>query len=367
MTRRSTSSTRRRPPSAGTRGPGQRRERSGRLRLMLSGVTIRPARGRCRAGRGRADRRADRAGRQPGGGGRRRGHRHDADPRQRLRDRAFRLARQDRTHLRHPRPAGRLRGRDRGARRALAGGRPGRARRLRRARRQRGADQARRRGGRRAAHRGGRGRRRGRAGHPGPRGAGYGRPGRRHRRGQGHAGRPAGPRRPAGYGSGPAAFPGGQRGGRRSRRGGRRDRRPPAAPVQRHRIQGTGAAARRGHDRPAGLIRHRAAGQRAQLVLHAERQLLPGGHRPGAAAGVAGSVDPADRRHGRPAGRAHLRRPAPAAAHRGRHHAGLRVQRGRRAVRGQRALARRQPARPCSAGPGSSGAPIRCSAPRWTA
>ena len=38
MTRRSTSSTRRRPPSAGTRGPGQRRERSGRLRLMLSGV-----------------------------------------------------------------------------------------------------------------------------------------------------------------------------------------------------------------------------------------------------------------------------------------------------------------------------------------
>ena len=51
----------------------------------------------------------------------------------------------------------------------------------------------------------------------------------------------------------------------------------------------------------AGAGRDRRCGFRADPVLHLERQLLPGRHRPGAAGGVTGNLDAADRRHGRPA------------------------------------------------------------------
>ena len=82
------------------------------------------------------------------------------------------------------------------------------------------------------------------------------------------------------------------------------------------------------------------------------------------AAGVAGPLDAADQRDGRPAGRAHLRGPAPAAAHRG--------TTSRWSASPTRSAARTRATRagsgracpPCSAGPVSSGAPIRCSAPR---
>ena len=371
MTRRSTSSTRRRPAGPGRRGPGQRRDRAGRLRTMLSGAPSGALSGLL-AGAvalGVAELIAGLTG--PAGSpvvavG---GAAIDMTP---IPVKDFAIAHFG-SHDKFALTSGIL------VLLAvfaavigvlavhwLAAG-PGRARRLRRARRQRRADPARHHAGRRAADPGRRGRRRGRAGHPGPRGAGHGRPGPRHRRARGHPGRAAGPGRTAGPGSGRRRFLLASAGAAAAAAaaGGIGD-----LLLRRFNVSAARAQVQlpaRGHDRPAGLIRHRAAGQRAQLVLHAERQLLPGRHRPGAAAGVAGSVDPADRRHGRPPRRAHLRRPAPAAAHRGRHHAGLRVQRGRRAVRGQRALARRQPARPCSAGPGSGGAPIRSSAARWTA
>ena len=54
--------------------------------------------------------------------------------------------------------------------------------------------------------------------------------------------------------------------------------------------------------RPAGSG---PADQRADAVLHFQRQLLPRRHRPGAAAGGAGKLDAADRRHGRHGARDH--------------------------------------------------------------
>jgi hypothetical protein len=94
-------------------------------------------------------------------------------------------------------------------------------------------------------------------------------------------------------------------------------------------------------------VRHGAGNTRPDTVRHAERELLPRGHRPGTAAALAAGPDAADRRDGRAGTRDRLRPAAPDAADRGRDHAGLRLERGRQHVQRQRPLV----PIPCPAGP----------------
>ena len=107
-------------------------------------------------------------------------------------------------------------------------------------------------------------------------------------------------------GSPPFPDRGGGNGG--AGRGGRRSRRPADGTVQRR--PGAGPAARPGGRGQGGPGGHRPADRRADPLLHLEQQLLPGRHGPGPAAGIAGKLDAADRRHGRPGARHHLRRAA---------------------------------------------------------
>ena len=98
---------------------------------------------------------------------------------------------------------------------------------------------------------------------------------------------------------------------------------------------------------PAGRAGRRP---RDDAVRHAERRLLPHRHRPHRAAGPHRGLHAADHRDGRQRARAVLRRPPRTADDRARHHADVRVQRGRRTLRRQRPLARHAPRRPAPGG-----------------
>ena len=138
-------------------------------------------------------------------------------------------------------------------------------------------------------------------------------------------------------------------------RGGGRSGRQAARTVQRRLVPGAGAAARPGRRRQGRPGGRRPPDPRADALLHLQQQLLPGRHRPGPAAGVAGKLDAADRRHGRPGTRVHLRRTAEDAADRERHDAGVRIELGRRPLPGQRQVARRAAGRAAAAGRGAGG------------
>ena len=139
-----------------------------------------------------------------------------------------------------------------------------------------------------------------------------------------------------------------------ARHGGRgRSRRPgrpgAARTLQRGQAPGRHPAARPRQAGRAGPRRNAAWCPGDHPVLHVQRQLLPGRHRAGPAAGPArGAGRCAIARDGRPAGRADLRGPAAPPAHRARHHAGLRLQPGRRPAGRERALARRAAWPTCS-------------------
>ena len=117
------------------------------------------------------------------------------------------------------------------------------------------------------------------------------------------------------------------------------DRRDPEGPE----------AARAPHDR------RRPRGRRARhpgplAALHPQRRLLPRRHRAHRARGRPGDLAPDDRRHGRPARRAHLRRPRRHGARRVLGHPHVRVERGRRRAARHREVAGRAGARGAAAG-----------------
>jgi hypothetical protein len=302
------------------------------------------------AGRGGGARciRAHRGGHRGAGGAGRGGRRdHDQpDPRtgQGVRDHALRDARQGSPDRRDPGPAGRVRRRDRAAGTTAAGLRAGRAGGVRRGGRHRGDPAAGRLPGRqRADARGSLG--------------GHGRTvaadisdtdALESIQWGSCASHRDGPPPPADHGGGDGgAGRGGGRAGEPA--AGARGGCARAGPAARSRPPGSG---RTGRGRPADTGAH--------ALRHAERQLLPGGHRPGAAAAVAGGLDADDRRDGQPRAGDQLRRAAPDAADRGRHHPGLRVEPGRRHVQRQRSLARGAAGPGCCAGPGYRPAPTRC-------
>ena len=254
----------------------------------------------------------------------------DSHSGQGFRDRALRVARQGSPYYRHRRAACRVR---RAARHA--GGPPdrlrtGRARGIRRRRRRGGRPPAERHRRRRGPHAGRRGRGGGSAGDTGARGG----------RGRYYRDLSGSPSLPARGGGSGGAGRGGGRSGRQA------DRK-----VQRRLVPGAGAAAgpgRRRQGRPGG---RRLPAARADALLHLQQRLLPGRHRPGPAAGIAGKLDAADRRHGRAGTRVHLRRPAQDAADRERHDAGVRIGLGRSPYCGNAGgSACRWPA--CCGGPG---------------
>ncbi|CAG6398216.1 hypothetical protein SCOCK_660034 [Actinacidiphila cocklensis] len=124
--------------------------------------------------------------------------------------------------------------------------------------------------------------------------------------------------------------------------------------------------AHRGRAAAAGLRRRPRPARRAsrrpgrQPLPHTVRQLLPGGHRAGGPEGRRHHVAPAAARARRGAGAdVHLPGPAEPTPDRTRHHVDLRVQRGRRPVRGQRALDRGAAGRPAARGRGAGAVPRR--------
>ena len=98
---------------------------------------------------------------------------------------------------------------------------------------------------------------------------------------------------------------------------------------------------------PDGLDR---PGPGHHAVPHPDRRLLPGRHPAHGAGGRPRRLAPDHRRRRRPRGHPHLRRPARDGPDRARHHADLRLQRGGRALRRRRPLARRPPHRPARPG-----------------
>ena len=123
---------------------------------------------------------------------------------------------------------------------------------------------------------------------------------------------------------------------------------PPRRRLRRARRRRPAGAEQRRH---AAAARHRAEDQGPQHVHHAQQGLLPGRHRTGRAAGRPRQLVAEGARHGRATRSSSTfdaaARPRPGRA---RHHPDLRLQRGRRQVRRQRALARRTAGRPARGG-----------------
>ncbi len=296
-----------------------------------------------RARRGRADSRCYRDRGRTRDRGRRCGYRPDPHSGQGFRDPAFRQPRQARAADRDLRRTRTLRDGDRNRGPAPDRLRAGRAGRFRGPRRRRRPEPPRLQPARRAAH--GRGRSRRRAGHgpAGPRRTGCGWPPRERHSRDGTWPGPRPPEIPAYCRRG--SRPGGGRG-----RGGA----GPAVPVQRVRGAFRHHASRPGRHRAAAAGRRPARRPGDQPVHHAGRELLPGRHVAQPAPGPAGYVAPAGTRPGRAGAGHHLRPVAEAAAHRGGHHPGLRVQPGRGTVRGQRPVAGGQPRGRAARGPGQA-------------
>ncbi|CAA9381181.1 MAG: probable sulfite oxidase, partial [uncultured Nocardioides sp.] len=102
-------------------------------------------------------------------------------------------------------------------------------------------------------------------------------------------------------------------------------------------------AARRRRPRACVPEGSRGAVRRHHQAPHPQRRLLPGRHPAVPAGGGRRELVADHRRRRRQGGHADLRRPGRHAARRARHHAHLRVQRGRREARRRGALARRTP------------------------
>ena len=121
-------------------------------------------------------------------------------------------------------------------------------------------------------------------------------------------------------------------------------------------------ADRRGTAAPCRL-RH----ARSLVVHHAQRRLLPRGHRARGPAGRHGRLAPDDPRHGRPRDGADARRPDGARPHRAGHHADVRVERDRRSLHRERAVGRALRSSRCSRRPASTRMPTRSCRGRSTA
>ncbi len=103
------------------------------------------------------------------------------------------------------------------------------------------------------------------------------------------------------------------------------------------------------------------------LVHHAQRRLLPRGHRARGPAGRHGRLAPHDPRHGRSRDGADARRPDGARPHRAGHHADVRVEPDRRSLHRERAMGRALRSSRCWTRPASTRAPTRSCRGRSTA
>ena len=137
----------------------------------------------------------------------------------------------------------------------------------------------------------------------------------------------------------------------------RRCRHEVPRPEHRGRVSPRRRAPARGRRRCPRRRRREAGRQGRQQLHHAQPRLLPHRHRAERAEGAGRGIHPPHPRHGRPRARPQLPRPAQGAPRREAHHPDLRVERGRRAVRRQRRLARRPGPRPARLAPASRPAP----------